>query len=351
MRPQNLLISLEFGTEACDLFAMPSSSENSESLTVSETEAGQRLDKVMAAALPAISRSRLKALVTSGHVRLTRDDDEKCVEDASFKVRAGDLISLEIPPPLAAEPQGQDIPLTIVYEDDHLIVINKPAGLVVHPAAGNYDGTLVNALIAHCGDSLSGIGGVKRPGIVHRIDKDTSGLLVVAKTDAAHAGLSEQFAEHSLERIYLAVVWGCPIPPIGTIEGNLGRSPVNRLKMAIQKSGGKHAVTHYKVIARFGPPKAPYASLVECRLETGRTHQIRVHMMHIGHPLIGDPAYGRQGRQGKAVPEAARLAAEAFKRQALHASVIGFEHPLTHDFLKFESPLPSDIEQLIKNLE
>lgn len=330
---------------------MPTSSEYTENLRVDETQAGQRLDKAMATALPAISRSRLKALIEGGQVHLDRDGDAKCITDASYKVRTGDLVTLDVPPAVAAEPIGQDIPLTIVYEDEHLIVIDKPAGLVVHPAAGNYDGTLVNALIAHCGESLSGIGGVKRPGIVHRIDKDTSGLLVVAKTDAAHAGLSEQFAEHSLERIYLAVVWGVPIPPIGTIEGNIGRSPVNRQKMSIQKTGGKHAVTHYKVIARFGPAEAPYASLIECRLETGRTHQIRVHMMHIGHPLIGDPAYGRQGRQGKRVPESVRLAAEAFKRQALHAAVIGFEHPVTNEFLNFESQLPPDIEELLKNLE
>ena len=330
---------------------MPTSSEYSDTLSVGETEAGQRLDKFLAGALPDISRSRLKVLVESGQVTLTRDGAEKRIEDASLKVREGDQLVVEIPPAAPALPEGQDIPLNIVYEDEHLIVIDKPAGMVVHPAAGNYDGTLVNALIAHCGDSLSGIGGVKRPGIVHRIDKDTSGLLVVAKTDAAHAGLSAQFAEHSLERIYLAVVWGCPIPPIGKIEENLGRSPINRQKMAVQAKGGKHAITHYKVLKRLGPPEAPFAALVECQLETGRTHQIRVHMMHIGHPLIGDQTYGRQGRAGKRVPEAARMAAEAFKRQALHASVIGFEHPVTHDFLNFESPLPPDIEQLVETLE
>lgn len=320
-----------------------------ETVRVDDEQAGLRLDKFLATALPAISRSRLKSLIESGQVTLCRNGGTESAGDASAKVQSGDQFTVEVPPPEPATPQGESIALDIVYEDEHLIVIDKPAGLVVHPAAGNYNGTLVNALIAHCGDSLSGIGGVRRPGIVHRIDKDTSGLLVVAKSDGAHAGLSLQFAAHSLERIYTAIAWGVPIPPVGRIESNIGRSSTNRQKMMVVKTGGKHAVTHYKVLKRLGK-EAHFASVVECRLETGRTHQIRVHMAHIGHPLIGDQTYGRQGRRVRDVPDDAKTAMAEFTRQALHASVIGFEHPITHEFLKFESQLPPDIKALLESL-
>jgi 23S rRNA pseudouridine1911/1915/1917 synthase len=330
---------------------MENPEEQIETVRVDAEAAGQRLDKLLATSLPEISRSRLKALIESGQVTMVRGGAKAAVTEAAFKVKQDDEIRVEIPAPVAALPEGQDIPLTIVYEDEHLIIIDKPAGMVVHPAAGNLDGTLVNALIAHCGESLSGIGGVKRPGIVHRIDKDTSGLLVVAKSDAAHTGLSAQFAAHNLERVYKALVWGNPTPPVGRIEGNIGRSSANRKKMAIVKSGGKHAVTHYRVLKRFGPEKAPYASLIECRLETGRTHQIRVHMTELGHPLVGDQTYGSQARRSRHLPDEAKAALQNFTRQALHASVIGFEHPVTHQFLKFESQIPPDIEQLVHLLE
>jgi 23S rRNA pseudouridine1911/1915/1917 synthase len=242
-----------------------------------------------------------------------------------------------------AEARAQDIPLSIVFEDEHLIVVDKPAGLVVHPAAGNLDGTLVNALLHHCRGQLSGIGGVVRPGIVHRIDKDTSGLLVVAKTDKAHEGLARQFADHSLERAYLAVVAGLPIPPAGTVRGHIGRSDHDRKKMAVLHAlnkRGKHAVTHYKTLERLDS-----SSLVECRLETGRTHQVRVHMASIGHPLLGDPAYGRTPARLRS-----RLSELRFARQALHAAVLGFIHPVTGAALRFESALPADMEQLLVDL-
>jgi len=256
-----------------------------------------------------------------------------------------------------AEPRGEKLPLQVVYEDAHLIVIDKPAGLVVHPAAGHASGTLVNALIAHCGDSLSGIGGVKRPGIVHRLDKDTSGLLVVAKTDAAHAGLSEQFAAHGadgrLHRAYVALAWGVPPRGRGMIDAPLSRSKVNRLKIAVVRDGeGRHAVTHYEVLQRFDDREGePVAALVRLVLETGRTHQIRVHMAHIGHPLLADPVYGRGF-----VTRAARLGAEsqaaldALGRQALHAAELGFEHPVTGKHLEFTSQLPPDLARLVSAL-
>ncbi len=325
------------------------------SYTACDADTGQRLDKLLTAKFPDFSRSRFQSLISKGHVRL-KNADAGTTPSISHKVRAGEVYLIHIPAAIPAIPQAQDIPLTIVYEDEHLIVIDKPAGLVVHPAAGNQDGTLVNALLAQCGDSLSGIGGVRRPGIVHRIDKDTSGLMVAAKTDAAHAGLSKQFADHSLERAYLAVVWGAPVPLAGTIEGNIGRSPTNRKKMAIVAHGGKHAVTHYQVQKRFAPSNSritglPVASLVECRLKTGRTHQVRVHMAHLGHSLVGDPLYGRRIKRSKQVDPQAYNALEGFERQALHAYVIGFIHPVTQNNLKFESPLPFDIERLIRNLE
>lgn len=308
-----------------------------------------RLDSWLAGAVADLSRSRAKALITEGSVAI----GGATIEEPKRPVKPGETVVVTLPPPVPAEPEGEEIPLDVVYEDDDLIVIDKPAGLVVHPAAGNRTGTLVNALIAHCGASLSGIGGVMRPGIVHRLDKDTSGLLVVAKTDRAHRGLAAQFADHGragpLERGYLALVWGAPARAEGTIDAPLGRSVRNREKIEVKREGGRAAVTHYAVVERYGPAgKPPVASLVECRLETGRTHQIRVHLAAIGHPVIGDRTYGA-GFATKAalLPEPARGLAAAFPRQALHAYLLGFEHPVSGGELRFESPLPADISGLI----
>jgi len=310
---------------------MTNSSSDGErrTLTVDESQAGQRLDRVLAAAWPDLSRSRLQQLIAAGAVT----GPSRAFDDASQKVKPGDSLTLVVPPAVAAEPEGEDIPLNIVFEDAHLIVIDKQAGLVVHPAAGNRDGTLVNALIAHCGDTLRGIGGELRPGIVHRIDKDTTGLMVAAKTEKAHTSLGKQFAAHAIERVYRALVWGVPRTMSGTVDGPIGRSPLNRQKMAVLRVGGKPARTHYKVIEAFGVT----ASLIECRLETGRTHQIRVHMAHIGHPLIGDPVYGR--------PRTIPGLTLGISRQALHAAVLGFQHPATHKQLRFESALPKDFTE------
>lgn len=306
-------------------------------VTLAGDMAGWRFDRALAAALPTLSRERLKALISAGEVSI----GGQAARDPSRKVAGGELVAVAVPAPVAAEARAQDIPLSIVFEDDHLLVVDKPAGLVVHPAAGNLDGTLVNALLHHCAGRLSGIGGVARPGIVHRIDKDTSGLLVVAKTDPAHEGLAKQFAAHSVERAYLAVVAGRPMPPAGRIEGALARSTANRQKMAIVSDGrGKHAVTHYKTLQ---PLKD--AAAVECRLETGRTHQVRVHMTSIGHPLVGDPVYGRTRPSHRDVLQ--RL---GFARQALHARTLGFFHPVNKDKLTFESPIPPDIQELISLL-
>jgi 23S rRNA pseudouridine1911/1915/1917 synthase len=250
-------------------------------------------------------------------------------------------------------PQGQDIPLDVVYEDKDLIVINKPAGLVVHPAAGNPDGTLVNALIARCGQDGLAIGGEARPGIVHRLDKDTSGLLVAAKTERAMASLAKQFANHTIERAYNAVVWGAPRDSSGMIEGQIGRSPFDRKRMAVLRGGGKTARTRYKVIEKFGSVQRPFASLIECRLETGRTHQIRVHLTHLGHPLIGDPQYGRNRTAPRGKSDAELLAYSAaahFPRQALHAFVLGFQHPSLHKTLRFQAPWPADFAELVMAL-
>ncbi len=317
-------------------------------VTAGEADAGVRLDRMLTTHLAELSRNRLQDLIATNHVSI----DGTVVTNAALKVKLNQVITVTVPPPIDPIPQGQDVPLDIVYEDAHLIVIDKPAGMVVHPAPGSQDSTLVNALIHHCGDSLSGIGGVRRPGIVHRIDKDTSGLLVVAKTDAAHAGLAEQFAAHDLERAYIAVVWGCPAPLSGTIATQIGRHPSQRQKMAVLKSGGRHAVTHYRTLRRFAPAEGfPAAALVECRLETGRTHQIRVHMTHIGHPLIGDPVYGRATRHGRGISVEKKTQLQNFPRQALHAAVIGFVHPVTAETLKFESPAPPDIKDLLSSLE
>ncbi|WP_337995781.1 RluA family pseudouridine synthase [Oleispirillum naphthae] len=299
-----------------------------------------RLDKACAASFPGISRSRLKALIEDGRVSI----DGGTLTDPSAKVKPGQGLSVAPPPPVPAEPQPEDIPLSIVYEDADLLVLDKPPGLVVHPAAGNAAGTLVNALLAHCGDGLSGIGGVKRPGIVHRIDKDTSGLMVVAKSDAAHAGLAAQFAAHTLDRAYTALVWGWVAAEAGEIEGNIGRNPKDRKKMAVVKGGGKTALTRYRVLERFGR----LATLVECRLATGRTHQIRVHFAQCDHSLVGDPLYGRAPRHGmRNFPDNLKGFIDQFPRQALHAHRIGFNHPISNDFLSFEAPLPNDMQALI----
>jgi len=316
---------------------------------VGDADAGLRLDRFLAGALADLSRSRLKALIDAGAVTL---GGEK-IGDGNRRVKPGEVYDIAIPAPAAAVPEGQDIPLDVVYEDKDLIVIEKPAGLVVHPAAGNPDGTLVNALIAHCGKELAGIGGVARPGIVHRLDKDTSGLLVAAKNERAMASLAKQFAAHAIERAYHAVVWGSPRLGEGRIEGQIGRSPFDRKRMAVLRGQGKQARTRYRVVERFGDPERPFASLVECRLETGRTHQIRVHLTHLGHPLIGDPQYGRARQPPRAktpAEEEAFTAAAEFPRQALHAYVLGFQHPSTHKVMKFESEWPKDLAALIASL-
>jgi 23S rRNA pseudouridine1911/1915/1917 synthase len=313
---------------------------------IAATKAGERLDRALAAHLEDLSRSRLKALILAGHVTISG----RTIRDPSHHVNAGDAIAVTVPPAEPAEPRPETIPLTIVYEDDDIVVIDKPRGLVVHPAAGNWTGTLVNALIAHCGDSLSGVGGVRRPGIVHRLDKDTTGLMVVAKNDAAHRSLAAQFADHGragpLERSYLALVWSAPDRPKGTIDKPIDRHPQARERMAVRVEG-RSAVTHWQVLERYPPKGTAVASLIACRLETGRTHQIRVHLASIGHPLLGDDVYG-PGFKTKAalLPEAAREALEALSRQALHAHILGFEHPVTGDHLVFRSELPPDLAKL-----
>ena len=312
-----------------------------------------RLDRLLAQAWSDLSRSRLQALIREGRVTV----DGTPVLDPSLKIGTGARVAIAVPPPAPAAPEAETIALSIVHEDDDVIVIDKPAGLVVHPAAGHDSGTLVNALIAHCGDSLSGIGGVRRPGIVHRLDKDTSGLLVIAKNDRAHQGLAAQFADHGrtgpLERAYLALVWGVPSRPSGTVRAPLARSSHNREKMAVVREGrGREAITHYEVETALPPGPLPVASLVRCALETGRTHQIRVHMAHIGHPLLGDRLYG-SGFKTKANRLSAlqQAALAALRRQALHAAVLGFEHPRTGRTLRFESPLPEDMRAVLTALE
>ena len=304
----------------------------------------ERLDRLLSQAIDGLSRMRIKALIEAGQVRIGPADNMATVTEASYRVKPGEVIVLQVPPAVEAAPKPQAMDLEIVYEDEHLIVINKPAGLVVHPAPGNPDRTLVNALLAHCGDSLSGVGGVRRPGIVHRLDKDTSGLLVAAKHDAAHAGLSDLFARHDIQRLYRALVWGRPRQNKGRVEGNIGRDPNNRKKMAVVQRGGKAAVTHYVQIERYGEA----ASLVDCRLETGRTHQIRVHMASLGHPVLGDPQYSR-ARRGRVsdLPDNLRHAIDEFKRQALHAAELGFRHPMDGRDLNFQSQLPNDMQALV----
>jgi 23S rRNA pseudouridine1911/1915/1917 synthase len=309
---------------------------------------GQRLDRFLSERLPELSRTRVQSLIRQGHVSLR----SATIVEVKYRVKPGDRFALSLPPATPAEPAAETIPLNVVYEDDALIVIDKPAGLVVHPGAGHAGGTLVNALLAHCGGSLSGIGGVARPGIVHRLDKDTSGLLVVAKTDQAHRGLAKQFADHGrtgeLERGYLALVWGVPSRPHGTIDAPIGRHPASRTKMAVLPGKGRKAVTHWRVVETFGRGKEPIASLIECTLETGRTHQVRVHLAHMGHPLIGDRLYG-QGFKSKLrkLPEPLQEKLAGLDRQALHAEHLAFVHSTTGTLLKFNSPLPVDLAEIV----
>ncbi|KQN90508.1 pseudouridine synthase [Sphingomonas sp. Leaf231] len=303
--------------------------------TIAPAADGWRVDRALADAVPTLSRERLKVLINAGQVT----QGGVPMRDPSRKSRAGEAFQIAVPAPTAAHNEAQDIPLVIAFEDEHLIVLNKPAGLVVHPAAGNLDGTLVNALLHHCRGSLSGIGGVARPGIVHRIDKDTSGLMVAAKTDRTHEGLARQFAAHSIDRRYRAIVGGRPMPAAGSVDAPLARSPNNRKKVAIVQ-GGKRAVTHYRSLEPLRE-----ATLVECRLETGRTHQVRVHMASIGHALLGDPVYGRTKHAHKGVLETL-----GFRRQALHAAHLGFIHPVTGDHLSFDSAMPPDMQELFTQL-
>jgi 23S rRNA pseudouridine1911/1915/1917 synthase len=312
---------------------------------ITAAEEGERLDRALAARFEELSRSRLKALILAGHVTVSG----RTIRDPSHHVNAGDEIAVALPPAAAAEPGPEPIPLAVVHEDDDVIVIDKPRGLVVHPAAGNWTGTLVNALVAHCGASLSGVGGVRRPGIVHRLDKDTTGLMVVAKNDRAHHSLAAQFADHGrtepLERGYLAFAWNAPDRPKGVIDKPIDRHPNARERMAV-RAEGRPAVTHWQVLERY-PPAGPAASLLACRLETGRTHQIRVHLAAIGHPLLGDDVYGPGFRTKAALlPPAAREALVALSRQALHAYVLGFEHPVSGEHLVFRSELPPDLATL-----
>lgn len=302
---------------------------------IADAADGWRLDRALADALPTLSRERIKALISTGNVT----GPDGLIRDPKKKAPGGALFTLTVPDPEPAHNEAQDIALNVVFEDEHLIVIDKQAGLVVHPAAGNFDGTLVNALLHHCQGSLSGIGGVARPGIVHRIDKDTSGLMVAAKTDRAHVGLARQFKDHSIDRRYQAIVSGRPKTSGGSVDAPLARSPQNRKKIAIQP-GGKRAVTHWTLV------KPLYeAALVECRLETGRTHQVRVHMASLGHPLIGDPVYGRTKKEHREV-----LETMGFRRQALHAARLGFIHPIQSNALAFDSEMPADMQELMDKL-
>jgi 23S rRNA pseudouridine1911/1915/1917 synthase len=316
-------------------------------VTVAGDEGSVRLDRVLAVRHPELSRSRLKALILAGSVTA----GGVAIRDPAYHVVAGDTITIDVPEAVAAEPAGEEIALDIVHEDDDIIVIDKPRGLVVHPAAGHETGTLVNALIAHCGASLSGIGGVKRPGIVHRLDKDTTGLMVVAKNDRAHKSLSEQFADHGrtgeMRRGYMAIVWGVPNRLRGTVDAPIDRHPFAREKMAV-RDGGREAITHWEILESFnGRDGKPVAALLACQLETGRTHQIRVHLAHIGHPLLGDSVYGPHFKtKASHLGSQSRTALNALGRQALHAYLLALEHPKTGEILHWESPLPEDLHLL-----
>ena len=313
-------------------------------LQVAEEEQGKRLDHLLAKHFPDISRSRIKALIVDGKVTV----DGAVSKAPALRVKTvGAAVEMHVPPTVSIDLLPQDLPLDILFEDEHLIIINKAAGMVVHPAPGHPDGTLVNALLHHCGESLLGIGGERRPGIVHRLDKDTSGVMVAAKHQAAHEGLSALFAKHDLERTYQAVLWGAPSPTSGVVEGAIGRDRMNRKKMAVDLKHGKDAITHYQVLKHLGLG----ATVVACTLETGRTHQIRVQMSAIGRSLMGDPLYGRASPARKArFDEEQQTAISGFPRQALHAAVLGFVHPMTKDYVRFESELPTDMKNLIDAL-
>ena len=324
-------------------------------ITATAEDAGQRLDAFLAARAAELSRSRAKVLIEEGAVSV----DGRPEVSPRAPVKAGSVYAVALPPPVAAEPQAEDIPLDILFEDAHLLILNKPAGMAVHPAPGSEDATLVNALLHHCKGQLSGIGGVERPGIVHRLDKLTSGVMVAAKTEAAHTGLAALFERHDIDRMYIAVTRGAPRPLSGTVDAAIARSATDRKKMSVHRNpdspAARHAVTHYRATETFGVrdkhTRSPAAALVECRLETGRTHQIRVHMAHIGAPILGDPVYGRQmglTALGSGEAHAAALAAvKAMDRQALHAAVLGFVHPVTEETLRFEAPVPPDMAGLI----
>lgn len=313
-------------------------------VSVAENKAGMRLDRVLAEALPAVSRSRLKALIEAGDVA---DPVSGPVREASARVRGGETYVVMVPARTTSPPRPQAIPLQVIFEDGHLLVVNKPPGLVVHPGAGNADGTLVNALLAHCRSGLSAIGGSSRPGIVHRLDKDTSGLLIAAKTDAAHLDLARQFAEHSVERAYQALVFGVPEPPQGAVTAAIARDPLHRTRMAVAQRGGRPAKTRYRVVRLFTDAGRPCASLVECRPQTGRTHQIRIHMASLGHPIVGDGTYGGGARRLRGLSEPARAAAHALARQALHAFLIGFRHPASGEWVRLETELYHDIKEFM----
>ena len=331
-----------------------SSAEGRNAYDADDDARGVRVDRWLAAQHAHVTRNRIKALIEGGALTL----DGAPLTDPARRLKGGERLLLDVPPPEAPEPEPEDIPLDVLFEDEHLVVLDKPAGLVVHPAAGNWTGTLVNALLHHCAGSLSGIGGVARPGIVHRLDKDTSGVMVVAKTDRAHQGLTTLWQAHEVERAYRAVVHGSPRPAVGTIELPLARASGDMRKQAVvgwDDPSGREAVTHFRREAAYGVGRAKLpgdavASLVECRLETGRTHQIRVHMSHVGHPLVGDQTYGRPGLSGlRPVDEAAEHALRTvarFKRQALHAAVLGFAHPVTGEHLAFETAPPDDFRAL-----
>lgn len=335
-------------------------------LTIPETMAGQRLDRALAGAAEQegypLSRSRISVLIADGTVE---GPDGKT--SRTRKALAGETFHIHLPAPVDPVPLPEDIPLDVVYEDADLIVVNKPVGMVVHPAPGAETGTLVNALLFHCGDTLAGIGGERRPGIVHRIDKDTSGILVVAKTQAAHVGLSALFASHDIERRYLAICWGAPDradPRLGSVDGvsfgsdgglrietEIARHPQDRKRMAVAGSGGRHAVTHFEVQERFGPRGKPFAGLLQCQLETGRTHQIRVHAAHIGHALVGDSVYARPRQIAKSdADDLTGSALKHFPRQALHAETLGFKHPVSGKFVRFSAEVPSDMNDLLTTL-
>jgi 23S rRNA pseudouridine1911/1915/1917 synthase len=325
---------------------LPSSPEQSQDtylrVSVPSGKGGVRLDRFLTDAFDSYSRNRLQGLIAGGLVQV----NDVVVVEAKRKVADGDMLVVNVPPPTPMTLEAQDIPLDVVYEDDDLLIINKPPGLVVHPAVGNPDKTLVNALLAHCGESLTGVGGVARPGIVHRLDKGTSGLMVVAKNGETHAALSAQFADHSIERAYRTLVWGVPSPAQGTVEGNIGRSPNNRKKMAIVARGGKHAVTHYKVEQAFGTA----AALVECRLETGRTHQIRVHMASLGHPVLGDSVYGGGEKRARHLSSDIKQAVKEQSHQVLHAYLIGIYHPKRQESMRWESKLPVYFNNMVNKL-